>query len=217
LDGTVEVTHPDWTVETYDLRRLTRLYDGIEQLEDDQWDAGSEGYHSYDDDDDSEQQWAMDQDGVWRPAQPSEEWEDVSSTHDDHDDDMHVDEQEIMEVDHALWESEDTEPEVHLIRPEINQDEMGVEETGSATEPSQLTIASTTLGFEENDFSDSVQWSRFEILSSAPVDHAFYSSSPAQPSKAFLGRLNKEYRALKSSLPGRLLLLVDTILFLIAV
>ncbi|KAF8203179.1 hypothetical protein BJ912DRAFT_943109 [Pholiota molesta] len=199
LDGTVEVTHPDWTVETYDLRRLTRLYDGIEQLEDDQWDAGSEGYHSYDDDDDSEQQWAMDQDGVWRPAQPSEEWEDVSSTHDDHDDDMHVDEQEIMEVDHALWESEDTEPEVHLIRPEINQDEMGVEETGSATEPSQLTIASTTLGFEENDFSDS-------ILSSAPVDHAFYSSSPAQPSKAFLGRLNKEYRH------SRVVCLVDSII-----
>ena len=45
-------------------------------------------------------------------------------------------------------------------------------------------------------------WKRFEILPSAPTDHAYYGSQPAQPSRTFLARLNKEYRVLESSLPG---------------
>src|SRR5205085_1059048 len=36
---------------------------------------------------------------------------------------------------------------------------------------------------------------------SAPPDHAFYSSTPAQHSKFFLTRLSREYRVLASSLP----------------
>lgn len=45
-------------------------------------------------------------------------------------------------------------------------------------------------------------WKRFDVLASAPVDHAFYSSTPAAPSRAFLSRINREYRALADSLPG---------------
>ena len=45
-------------------------------------------------------------------------------------------------------------------------------------------------------------WKRFEVLPSAPADHAFYSSVPAQPSRSFMTRLTKEYKALQSSLPG---------------
>lgn len=45
-------------------------------------------------------------------------------------------------------------------------------------------------------------WKRFDILSSAPADHAFYSEPPAQPGKSFMTRLNREYRALANSLPG---------------
>jgi ubiquitin-conjugating enzyme E2 O len=43
----------------------------------------------------------------------------------------------------------------------------------------------------------------FRILASAPADHAFYTSPPAQPSKSFLSRLRKEYKVLDSSLPGQ--------------
>lgn len=50
-----------------------------------------------------------------------------------------------------------------------------------------------------------VPWNRFEVLSEAPVDHAFYSVEPSQPSKSFLSRLAKEYRVLESSLPDSIL------------
>ncbi|KAG8834341.1 hypothetical protein FRC17_009109 [Serendipita sp. 399] len=50
-----------------------------------------------------------------------------------------------------------------------------------------------------------VQWNRFEVLPQAPVDHAFYSVEPVQPSKSFMARLAKEYRALESSLPDSIL------------
>jgi ubiquitin-conjugating enzyme E2 O len=55
-------------------------------------------------------------------------------------------------------------------------------------------------------------WQRFLVLPEAPVDHAFYSSAHAQTTKAFMSRLNKEYRVLKSTLPGML-----TLTFLVAV
>ncbi|KAF9479723.1 hypothetical protein BDN70DRAFT_878485 [Pholiota conissans] len=206
LDGTVQVTCPDWSVGTYDLRHLTRLYDGIEQLEDDAWDGGSGGMQSDTDEDETEQQWAMDQDGIWRPELPSDDWEDLSSTQDEDENGMHVEEidvMDIMEIENIVSEAEDIEPEVQEIEqaePQPQHQETAMEQSTSIAEVSQNSTTSMPVS-EENDFDDSTQWSRFEILSSAPPDHAFYASPPAQPSKTFLGRLNKEYRALKSSLP----------------
>jgi ubiquitin-conjugating enzyme E2 O len=54
---------------------------------------------------------------------------------------------------------------------------------------------------------DDLYWKRFDILSSAPPDHAFYSRPVAQPSRAFMARLHKEYRALSTGLPGILILI----------
>lgn len=48
---------------------------------------------------------------------------------------------------------------------------------------------------------EELSWKRFDILPSAPPDHAYYSHPPAQPGKAFMTRLQREYRALASSLP----------------
>ncbi|QRW11976.1 ubiquitin-conjugating enzyme [Ceratobasidium sp. AG-Ba] len=50
-------------------------------------------------------------------------------------------------------------------------------------------------------------WHRFEILPTAPADHAYYAtkSSSAQPPKTFLTRLSKEYKVLASSLPNTIL------------
>ncbi|KAG8850223.1 hypothetical protein FRC20_002096 [Serendipita sp. 405] len=44
-----------------------------------------------------------------------------------------------------------------------------------------------------------------DVLPQSPVDHAFYSVEPVQPSKNFMSRLAKEYRALESSLPDSIL------------
>ena len=54
---------------------------------------------------------------------------------------------------------------------------------------------------------DDLYWKRFDILPSAPADHAFCSRPIAQPSRAFMARLHKEYRALSTGLPGMLILI----------
>ncbi|CAE6413274.1 unnamed protein product [Rhizoctonia solani] len=50
-------------------------------------------------------------------------------------------------------------------------------------------------------------WHRFEVLPSAPVDHAYYGhkTTSAQPPRAFMARLTKEYKVLASSLPNTIL------------
>lgn len=55
---------------------------------------------------------------------------------------------------------------------------------------------------DESEESEDGPWKRFDVLATAPADHAFYSTVPSQPSRSFLSRLTKEYRALSSSLPG---------------
>jgi ubiquitin-conjugating enzyme E2 O len=50
---------------------------------------------------------------------------------------------------------------------------------------------------------DDIYWKRFDVLSTAPADHAFYDRPVAQPSRSFMARLHKEYRALSTGLPGR--------------
>ena len=69
--------------------------------------------------------------------------------------------------------------------PDVPKDVVDVEAAGKRTPP------------EEHP-----HWKRFDVLPSAPPDHAFYGTPPAQPSRSFLARLSKEYRVLSSSLPG---------------
>ena len=52
---------------------------------------------------------------------------------------------------------------------------------------------------------DDLYWKRFDILPSAPTDHAFYDRPVPRPSRTFIGRLQKEYRALSTGLPGTLI------------
>ena len=194
LDGTVEVTHPDWTVMTYPLERLTRLYDGIEQLEEDAFDAGSDDGHSHGEE---EETWTMDKDGIWRPeTQENDEWEDISMQGVEAEEDIEIDEAEgLMEVDSIISPSEAAQIE-----------SMGSDASADTNlrplEGSEGAAVVEVVGVQQDDLGEGIQWKRFEILSSAPPDHAFFSSPPALPSKSFLGRLSKEYRVLTSSLPG---------------
>ncbi|KAL4268073.1 UBC core domain-containing protein [Pleurotus pulmonarius] len=91
----------------------------------------------------------------------------------------------------------------------------GTEDASTIPHPVELKANQADVSMDTSDDSpvdhrgDQVdkdsRWKRFEILSSTPRDHAFYSSSPAQPSKSFLGRLQREYKILMSSLPDTIL------------
>lgn len=167
----MQVTHPDFSVGVYPLNRLTRLYDGIEQLENDVWGEGEE------DEADSEYLWAMDESGDWQPAEKGGgDWEDVpdedsGSSHNHGDTEMNIE---------AELQPSDPSP---ISQPADDKMQQNVD-------------------LEQTESPEESIWAPFKILSSAPVDHAFYKAPPAQPSKLFMTRLRKEYRVLDSSLPG---------------
>ena len=183
------MTHPDSAIRTYPLERLTKLYDGIAQL-DGLWvdDAAD-----YDMEADNRETWSMAEDGMWRLVAADSEWEDYSEDGDDED-------HEAMDLD----DGNETELELRGSTPD-----MGPQQS--------LAPAADLPGVQADELMDEDQnpWKRFDILPSAPPDHAFFSSPPAQPSKSFLGRLTKEYRILSNSLPGQFMLLFHDIAMLL--
>lgn len=158
----------------------------MEQLEDEVWNSeeGSEGYH-----DDFDALWSMGPDGEWHPeTDTTGEWEDLD------DDNAAID---VADLDEYTMDVDPVDQP-----PADPADEQDSDTNQSLTDlrsPIAQAPRPTSIDLPE----DSDDWKRFEILSSAPVDHAFYSSVPSQPSKAFLGRIQREYRAL-ASLPGML-------------
>jgi ubiquitin-conjugating enzyme E2 O len=204
LDGTVEVKHPDSSRATYPLERLTKLYDGIEQLDDDLW--GDDDNADTQELDENEPIWVKDDNGVWhlQSMQDFDEWEETDGDDDDN----------AMDVDEPGWASEPLPPSddipalLSAPRPDIPQ---GIDYTDSALQP-QAAPVPTIPTFTEypkdvhddegsDESNEGIPWKRFDVLPSAPADHAFYTSAPAQPSKSFLGRLTREYRVLANSLP----------------
>lgn len=197
------------TKESYPLQRLTRLYDGMDQLQDDPWiDTGSD-FGDY----------AVDEFGneVWEDG---ESWPEVFdgggghgwNDHEPHPCDCgkyhppHSMEGEAGPVSEPAHEEPHEEGNVEHPSAEIS---MATSPTasGDATPdlgtleavPVQILPSSATSGIPK----DADEWKRFDILASAPVDHAYYSTVPVQPSRTFMARMSKEYKALMSSLPGR--------------
>ncbi|PFH54811.1 hypothetical protein AMATHDRAFT_38056 [Amanita thiersii Skay4041] len=204
LDGTVEVTHPDLTVKTYPLNRLTRLYDGIEQLEDQAWaDESSNGHASYLEED--EEIWALNEDGTWEQDHSNDpEWIDEDG----------ADAQDNMDIVNCSRNNErnltSSEPGVSLCPkisapPPVETRSSSMDATITSTDAQMLDEHESQMDAGEASHilahGNEESWKRFDILASAPPDHAFFSSTPATPSKVFLNRLYKEYRALASSLP----------------
>jgi ubiquitin-conjugating enzyme E2 O len=191
LDGTVEVNLVDGTISVLPLERLTKLYDGMDQL-DDLW--GDEVFTESGSEFTDEIMEIISEDPLLPGEVDGGEWEDV-------DDDMEVEKD---------W-SDDGEGEAHNVPP------TPVPVSGEATPQPPVPASPPTAGPATTDVppvsdqqltastSSSVSdapFERFEVLSSAPHDHAFLSTNPAQPSKNFMTRLTKEYRVLSSSLPG---------------
>ena len=184
----------------------------MEQL-DDLW-GDDEG--TIDEGDDVEV-WEMDQDGHWVEGDPDDgdEWESA----DEDEDDMMEDAVEGEDVGGEWSPSNDT-----VIPPPVATHDSG---TPMVVAPAPVTLEGTSrptsatgrehtpdvpkeAAGDEGDDADegegSAPWKRFEVLPSAPVDHAYYGTAPAQPSRSFMSRLAKEYKALQSSLPGAVVL-----------
>ncbi|KAH8998837.1 hypothetical protein EDB86DRAFT_2910381 [Lactarius hatsudake] len=218
LDGSVEVTLPNGVVAKYPLERLTRLYDTLEQLED-LWGEGSiqdEHDHDHVHDHDAEV-WEMDEDGIWQ-AQPNgddnDEWEETDGE-DEYVMEVEADAQieDIRAPDnevHTSWwdhivPTMTTVPADQQDTASVSQDPSSTLRSSSpdvprdATEKEDVLVDEAGINGEGGDRES--HWKRFEVLPEAPRDHAFFNSTPSQPSRNFLTRLQKEYRALSSSLP----------------
>jgi ubiquitin-conjugating enzyme E2 O len=188
---------PDSTATNLPLERLTRLYDGLEQLED-MWDDDiSDAQSSYATDGDHEEVWTMNDSGEWEEGD------------DDNGDGWSTDE-EVMDTEVDGWSSSDPttlQPADDSPASEMKVDLQTIEP--SESQPMAQDVQTDQGGANGTQTSDTTNredkethWKRFEVLPSTPVDHAFYTSTPAQPSRNFLARLSKEYRVLSSSLPG---------------
>lgn len=194
----MEITLADGSVVTLPLERLTKLYDGLDHM-DDIWGDDGSSMGDYSEDDDIP---LLEIIGGHNPYPGEEEgdWEDV-----DEDERMSEDDQ----GDWAMSEGSEVGAELeHVPTPPVASSG-ALTPMAPATEtpldvvspPRPLSpknpVASTSTAPNEG-----LSWERFEILPEAPVDHAFYSSPRAQPSKNFMVRLTKEYRVLSNSLPG---------------
>jgi ubiquitin-conjugating enzyme E2 O len=208
LDGTVEVMLMDSSVVILPLERLTRLQDGLEQLEYMWGEDASDGESLLGEAE--EETWATNEQGEWVQGDTADgdEWS--------------TDEEDVMEVDEDGWSSSDptalqssSEPATSPVI--VTPDELMTPQALSAGTqtpdvPKPLPLVADTPAVSSGAGSsisasaaeDEMEryWKRFDILPGAPLDHAFYSSPPAQTSRTFLARLNKEYRVLSSSLPG---------------
>ena len=216
----MEVTLPNSVVGKYPLERLTRLYDTLEQLED-LWGEGSaqddpENDHVHDRD---TEVWAMDEDGQWQTQSNGDENDEWEETDEDDDYVTEVEGDAQMDDIYAPYNEVNASGWDHIVPtmtsiPPDQQDSASVSQVPSSTLRSPSPDVPTDATEKEDTFVDGTvvsgvdedrgsHWKRFEILPEAPHDHAFFNSTPSQPSRNFLTRLQKEYRALSSSLPGR--------------
>ncbi|RPD66821.1 hypothetical protein L226DRAFT_529226 [Lentinus tigrinus ALCF2SS1-7] len=198
LDGTIEIVLPNDDKVTLPLNRLTRLYDSVEQFED-LW-GDDEG--TIDEGEDVEV-WEMTEDGRWveGAADDDDEWE---SAEEGEDEVMH----DAMDVEDASGQWSPSTDTVIPSHAELEAAQPGDSRPASSNgRPQSPDVPQDAMDIEDEPEEGSSEWpwKRFEVLPEAPPDHAFYNTIPAQPSRQFLARLSKEYKALRSSLPDSIL------------
>ncbi|KAI0082256.1 hypothetical protein K474DRAFT_1703259 [Panus rudis PR-1116 ss-1] len=201
LDGTVEVMFPGGTIAVYPLERLTRLYDGLEQLGevyDDELDDAQDLMDEMSEDD---------EDLLWSMGRSARWVEDTRNAADDMG--GWTTDEEFSDTEQFLETASSSQPPVSST--DDGGDNSLIQNMTPTTLPStpnvnngpaEVESDSTNANAEvDDDSEEDSPWKRFAVLPSAPVDHAFYSTPPAQRSRAFLARLSKEYKILADSLP----------------
>ncbi|KAG1866145.1 hypothetical protein F4604DRAFT_2024687 [Suillus subluteus] len=198
LDGTVDIdiTHQNGSTAIYPLSRLTKLYDSLEQFEDDGWEGEEDGSDQGSHVDNANGVWHQDSDG-WRYDPDNSEWEDEEDCDEDGggmDVDTWAD-----DIDIPLSDSIPDSLIQRYVSPDV-ADSASPFPVSSSNTSSDSTQEIIVQG-DEDGHADT-PWKKFEVLPGALRDHAFYSSVSNQPSKNYLARLTKEYRALSTSLPA---------------
>ena len=196
----------DFTKVYVPLDRITRLTDVYGEL-DEEWAEGIlDGHFEGHDLKDIRPMQVQTEDGQWHEykSEDEDEWieEDEDMVEESiiiEDTLMDMDGDEVQGPVPGAWPSnesmeEDTIPEPDRAVPSAN----GLESTPSVSGAS----VRHDVDYPESAEQSAASWKRFEILPSAPLDHAFYGTTSSQPSRQFLSRLSKEYRALQSGLPG---------------
>ena len=186
------------------LEQLTRLIDSLEQLQDLWGDQFSDAYSDYYDDDEVSEDLfveVLSEDGRWHAYKSSDDDEWVE------DDSEEFNEDSMETEDDAAAELSKPNVQTDELLEDIQPDCTDVDNAIPSTSSTPVAGPSVTekvdnLVSAQAGKSGETSWKRFDILPSAPADHAFHSTTPAQPSRQFLSRLSKEYRALSSSLPG---------------
>ncbi|KAG1749838.1 uncharacterized protein EDB91DRAFT_1109926 [Suillus paluster] len=200
LDGTVDVTHPNGSMAIYPLSRLTKLYDSLEQFEDDGWEGEEDGSDHGSHVENTDGVWHLDSGGMWRYDPDDSEWEDEE---DDNEDGHEMDvDTWADDIDIPLSNSMPGSLIPRDVTPDVADSASPLPVSPSNTSPDATQEINVQ---EDEDGNADSPWKKFEVLPSAPHDHAFYSSVSNQPSKNFLARLTKEYRALSTSLPESIL------------
>ncbi|EJU00013.1 hypothetical protein DACRYDRAFT_23552 [Dacryopinax primogenitus] len=196
LDGDIEIMLPSGKTLVEPLNKLSLLIDDVEEIQMDEWLEDEEG----------EEGDEMDIDGA------GSDWSEGSWETVDHGE---------QEQDWAA-EQEDEPPLIHVTHPddiEMNGAEEPVApggfatpsgETGKSTEPTPTPPRSNAVSPPPPPTPavlrvDSPNWERFVIQEQCPPDHHFANRESSVPGKAFLGRLQKEYKVLQSSLPETIL------------
>ena len=222
-DGLIEVTLGNTEVIVVPLERLTRLQDSMDNAMADMWgDEYSDGYgYEGENDEDVEIQYDNSGEGAWERYNgelESDEWEDVEEAADDWNSaaaDLVSNTDVMGDVGPGAHDDGGMDVDLPSLSPAAELpplDDATDPAAGAAPEPSSRPSSGVRSPMEIDiaakkakdiclDDEDS-PWQRFVILSQAPADHAFYASKHAQTTKTFMTRLNKEYRVLKSSLPG---------------
>lgn len=183
------------------LERLSRLNDGLEQLEGLWGDDLSDGHDDYDEDDSDRPLQILTEDGEWQTYSGGEDEDDWVED----DFPMELDEGEVpIDVDDTLSDGSESSPGRRV--PGAWPSSNGGTELASTNTTLETNELAPIVTHDETETQSNAlgepSWKRFDILPSAPLDHAFYSTPPCQPSRQFVSRLSKEYRALESSLPG---------------
>jgi len=207
-DGQIEVTLPHGEKILVPLQRLTRLYDGLEQLED-MFDEGfSEEGSSMEDALIEGEEWP---DGAPLLRLPPHlmplDFERGAETGDGDEDGDEG--KEILDA--MILDTMESYMDPPQIRGGLPMDDTSMTPQVSTTpvpQGSSTPQATSQLPEPPRDSeNDDLYWKRFDILASAPTDHAFYDRPVAQPSRMFMARLHKEHRALSTGLPGTLILI----------
>lgn len=192
LDGRITVTLPGGGERVVGLKNIVLLNDGMspEAMLDAPVGMDIDGDSAYDDD------------------LSDQSWETMSGEDVVMDEDVVVDEDQDENEDQApAPEDEDEDAQDERSIEAMYPPEDGVKDRSRLTS-SPVAGPSTFAngGTSRTPLAEDDKWVRFEMLEEAPQDHHFISEPrTSAPGKAYLSRLNKEHKALMSSLPENIL------------